>query len=615
MNSTVHASNKVGGLHLDALTISSVNGNCFNVFFPEEEVIIKYEGEGYISTYYPTDNPGIIMRLQPKSRIRRSVGLNGYNDSKDFQVVREALYRRGLLSEKSNSQKEINNAIIEFQKSIQHPNPDGKIDVNGTTIRALFPRFVFVANVRSFKEGYFGQTSFSGVDNFRIPPGLGEYDIYYNKHYLFSSVKDDPTDMRGINYTKNALPYYPQYNEIKITNFIIKNDLNTERDCIKARLRLNGDMPYMNETPMESIQNSGKCDVSWIIEDKNRFDKLLFQYRLYPLFDEWSAWTKFTNVEFSVLPRGINVFELRGKFNGKAEIYDLSTIQFKLSDNFISSENIYKGFEKTGDGKIIYVDQDNVEKYADNSSVLLDNVYKSSVAILISTGKEYKNFTPLPYVENDINELEKTLKIKGFKVIKMNAKSSNDFEEKLNSILRSDTNLYQGRLLIYITSHGTIVENKYYLATENCDKESPFSTCIDFEYLLDRIGYIDNPKHKLLIIDACYSGVGLTYKSSVPQIARNLIKYEGFSVISAGMSNQLAEMSPKRKMSLLAFYLNEGLKGKADFSFDGEKDQIITLSELILYLQQNVNREAKKSQLPLLGRISGEGEIIFKSNN
>ena len=77
------------------------------------------------------------------------------------------------------------------------------------------------------------------------------------------------------------------------------------------------------------------------------------------------------------------------------------------------------------------------------------------------------------------------------------------------------------------------------------------------------------------------------------------------------MRIQLFIISATRQSpSLFTHFLIKGLSGKADYTNDG----VITLSELLIYVRYEVTKKASlrgASQTPMLGRIEGEGEMIF----
>ena len=74
------------------------------------------------------------------------------------------------------------------------------------------------------------------------------------------------------------------------------------------------------------------------------------------------------------------------------------------------------------------------------------------------------------------------------------------------------------------------------------------------------------------------------------------------------MANQLAQIDPALGMSTFTYYLADGLNGNADILGN---NGLITLSELFVYVQYKVAERTQSKQIPMLGRIRGDGEMLF----
>jgi uncharacterized caspase-like protein len=83
---------------------------------------------------------------------------------------------------------------------------------------------------------------------------------------------------------------------------------------------------------------------------------------------------------------------------------------------------------------------------------------------------------------------------------------------------------------------------------------------------------------------------------------------QGVFMLTAGMANQLAQIDPQLGMSTFTYYLAEGLNGNADILGN---NGLITLSELFVYVQYKVAERTQSKQIPMLGRIRGDGEMLF----
>lgn len=244
-------------------------------------------------------------------------------------------------------------------------------------------------------------------------------------------------------------------------------------------------------------------------------------------------------------------------------------------------------------------------------------LYNNSKALLIGVKEYSKAFDKLPYIDNDIDNLQKVLKQRGVESTKLsgNIKTSSIKKHLYDFVNSSGKN---DRLIIYISSHGYTdpnLSNKGYIVSSDCKKSSPHSTCLSLDYfsLISDLAKRKGVKHLLIIIDSCFSGIGIVDKGKSNKSIEAVAYSSGIHMITAGRANQISRMEHELKMSTFTYYLVEGLAGNADLS-GGEnykKDGIITLSELFIYVNNTVVKRTNGSQIPSLGRIQGEGEMIF----
>lgn len=173
------------------------------------------------------------------------------------------------------------------------------------------------------------------------------------------------------------------------------------------------------------------------------------------------------------------------------------------------------------------------------------------------------------------------------------------------------------RVVIYFSGHGDQEEGKKgkkfgYLIPIDGKKESLISSCISMnrlEYFSDKI----LARQILFILDSCFSGIaGVVHKKGkIPKETRKqveaFIKSEGRQIMTAGGADDTAEMSKKwNNHSVYSFYLLRGLRGAADYN----RDKVISVRELQVYLDSTVPKEAK--QTPQLFNLNNsEGQFVF----
>ena len=210
--------------------------------------------------------------------------------------------------------------------------------------------------------------------------------------------------------------------------------------------------------------------------------------------------------------------------------------------------------------------------------------------------------------------MEEALRLNGFKDIDV-VTPKNVTRDVIISKLDSIVNISQpnDRIVVYVSSHGfadRIDPSQGYIACYDCNQSSPSLHCVSLKNLQDIIerGRIKGIKHILLIVDSCFSGLGVITKDSAFPAIGVVASKAGTHMMTAGMENQLAQMPHNLRMSTFTYYLHKGL---TTAEADVMKDNVVTLSELLLYVQYNVAKETNGQQIPMLGRVSGAGEIIF----
>jgi peptidoglycan/xylan/chitin deacetylase (PgdA/CDA1 family)/uncharacterized caspase-like protein len=113
-------------------------------------------------------------------------------------------------------------------------------------------------------------------------------------------------------------------------------------------------------------------------------------------------------------------------------------------------------------------------------------------------------------------------------------------------------------------------------------------------------------KHVLFVMDACYSGLGLTRGGG--NFQRDNAKRIGRQMLTAGGADQLVSDGGPNGHSVFTWALLQGLGGKADLNGDG----IITGTELAAYVAPAVSNVAP--QTPAFGSLPGSegGDFVFE---
>jgi len=115
-------------------------------------------------------------------------------------------------------------------------------------------------------------------------------------------------------------------------------------------------------------------------------------------------------------------------------------------------------------------------------------------------------------------------------------------------------------------------------------------------------------KHALFVMDACYSGLGLTRGAANASFLRDNAKRLGRQMLTAGGTDQLVSDGGPNGHSVFTWTLLQGLGGKADLN----GDSLITGTELVAYVAPAVSSVSQ--QTPAFGSLPGSegGEFVFE---
>jgi uncharacterized caspase-like protein/peptidoglycan/xylan/chitin deacetylase (PgdA/CDA1 family) len=115
-------------------------------------------------------------------------------------------------------------------------------------------------------------------------------------------------------------------------------------------------------------------------------------------------------------------------------------------------------------------------------------------------------------------------------------------------------------------------------------------------------------KHVFFVMDACYSGLGLTRGGGNGAYLRDNARRIGRQMLTAGGGDQLVADGGPNGHSVFTWTLLQGLGGKADLNGDG----IITATELAAYVAPAV--AGVSQQTPAFGSLPGSegGDFVFE---
>jgi hypothetical protein len=464
---------------------------------------------------------------------------------------------------------------------------------------------------------------------FPAPLAPGKYQIVYNQIPAFSSDRlvatgglGEVIELGGADRPHAEAAILPFVKAFKqIITFTVSGQAGAvssqtqAEDSLTVYLRANGEQPiYANikggitEKPLE---------FSWYVGPEFKLDKknVIFRYMIFPIDSDWSAWTTADSVKYHFLPRGTLNFRVEAKYDDRKTSFvsQPARFNFVLLDHLVAkatSATLSKGpndkqFESGG--KVL------------ETKLAFETVYAKSRALIVGVHKFDDNLSfrefPADKIQRDVDTLEKALLSNSFAVTKLFADrlTRDEIMTAIDAFVSASSE--NDRLFIYFSSHGFADKNSQadgYIATSDCQYNSPSVRCIrlaDIGHQAKRALEGRKVRQVLIAVDSCFSGLGVISKAAgIPDFSR-LAVAPGAYMLTAGMADQLAQIDPDLRMSTFTHFLAKGLQGDANL-FD--KNGIISLTELFLYTQYNVARQTDSKQIPMLGRLSGDGEMLFR---
>ncbi|VVQ23663.1 caspase family protein [Pseudomonas fluorescens] len=458
------------------------------------------------------------------------------------------------------------------------------------------------------------------------PDEQGTYRLYLSGIPIFlkNALDGDPghkvafkIDSKKINNMQH-IERLESISTIQIDN---ASNVSAEVNPLRLYLKVNGQYPSkvkvasgLNQKPLvfswslyvdKELQNSSPQKPNK--KEKVPEENALFRYRLIP-DEEWSSWTEMNEVTYAFILRGAHQFQVQAKRRAGTQMTSpTSQYQFNLENEYISKKPpVVSTKSPVGVPELI------------KSPVAFKELYPESKALLIGIAQfdDKMNFAQLESekIQADITRMQDALEINGFTVTTLNGArvTRDEIIENLSNIFGSAGQ--NDRIFVYFSSHGfadPMDASQGYIATTDCDMNKPKLHCLSLGELK---GYSDTAlsgrqvRQVLFAVDSCFSGLGVVSKSAgVPDLTR-LAEPQGAYMITAGMANQKAQIDPGLKMSTFTYYLAEGLTGKADIL---NNMGLITLGQLYVYVQYKVAEQTSAKQIPMMGRLSGEGEMLF----
>lgn len=249
--------------------------------------------------------------------------------------------------------------------------------------------------------------------------------------------------------------------------------------------------------------------------------------------------------------------------------------------------------------------------------VAISSGYANSYAVVIGIN-DYQKWPKLQYAVQDAKAIRDTLVNRfGFDGARVFTLTNGDatrnnilalFHDKLaEAKLRKDD-----RIFVFFAGHGATRQlssgrSLGYIIPVDSDPQQVSVDAIPMTDLQNIAESLD-AKHLLFVMDACYSGTGLTRGGGTTAFLRDNARRIGRQMLTAGGADQMVADGGPNGHSVFTWTLLQALGGKADLNGDG----MITATELAAYVAPAVSSVSQ--QTPAFGSLPGSegGEFVFQ---
>ena len=244
--------------------------------------------------------------------------------------------------------------------------------------------------------------------------------------------------------------------------------------------------------------------------------------------------------------------------------------------------------------------------------------YEKSWAIVIGID-EYAKWPKLEYASHDAQAIADTLTGQfGFPssqviVLKNEQATRNNILAAFHDRLADDRTGRNDRVFVFFAGHGATRQlasgrDLGYIIPVDSDPNE-FATDAIAMTDIQNIAESMRAKHVMFVMDACYSGLGLTRGgASSSSFLRENARRSARQMLTAGGADQQVADSGPNGHSVFTWVLLQALGGKGDLNGDG----LITGTELAAYVAPAVS--AVSRQTPAFGSLPGSqgGEFVFQ---
>ncbi len=238
----------------------------------------------------------------------------------------------------------------------------------------------------------------------------------------------------------------------------------------------------------------------------------------------------------------------------------------------------------------------NISPQSNNDTIIVNSKgvkeqRSDRLAIVIGVNN-YSSIRPLNYAVPDARMIKETLESKGNFKVKYYADDYSDktaktpnkknIMEALKDARNAANRGWIKTLVVYFSGHGMEINGNHYLAPIDAHPYILAKSDIDLNKVISLLNEAKENSKVMFFLDACRSDISIDRGEF--DAWESDIKSRGLAILRSSSAGQPSYELPEYEHGIYSYYLNEGLKGMADFDGNGS----VSYNELAKYLWQKM---------------------------
>lgn len=239
--------------------------------------------------------------------------------------------------------------------------------------------------------------------------------------------------------------------------------------------------------------------------------------------------------------------------------------------------------------------------------------------------RDPSGLAPLGEMVSGAQRLKQTLMRVGFNdadihTVYNDAAESDDIERLLKDFWAGGKYEDTDRLFVYFGGHGVDRNEQAWFASYDYDEQRPMQSTVSISDLMGRYAKNFKAKHVFMAFDACHAGLGLPETLSDDNAIPADAELQRLTLISGDVMGPTRNFFVSGTGGQEAVYQNGGIFTQSlaegiDGSADLDKDGIVQLHELAVFVRKSVAIRARQTQIQQIPKLyvpkESAGQMLF----